>query len=59
MHACRTRTGGRMSASHACMHEGASEFLCCASFQEDRYCVAFFEGTSGCYNKSDSSFRFL
>ena len=22
------------------------EFLCCASFQEDRYCVAFFEGTA-------------
>ena len=23
-----------------------SEVFCCSSFQEDRYCVAFFEGTA-------------
>jgi len=26
--------------------EGAVRVFCCASFQEDRYCVAFFEGTA-------------
>ncbi len=35
------------------------QFCCFSSFQEDRVRVAFFEGTSGYYSKSVSSFRFL